>query len=123
MEEPYYHQETIALEKPKTGQEIFDGVSSLAKEIDRARLYVRKLPGKDVPYVVGLSNPYQVRQVQILTGENLDQPKLVLWETYEEIAVASTTGLAREVYPLWYSEEQLIASVREIASKLMDILK
>lgn len=123
MEEPYYHQETVAFKKSKTGQEIFDAVSSLAKEIDRAKLYVRKLPGKNVPRVVWLSSPYESQQVQILTGINLDEPKIVFEETYEEIAVASTNGLAIEVYPVSYSEEQLIASVRKIASKLMDILK
>lgn len=71
---------------------------------------------------MGLSNPYEYKQVQILTGENLDEAKLVFEESYGEIAVGSTTGLAEEVYAMWWSEDALIESVKEIAQRLMDIL-
>lgn len=122
MNQPYYHQETISLQPPRTGQQILDAVTRLVPEVDSAKLYIRKLPGKNIPRVVWLSNPYEFKQVQILTGENLDEPKLVLEETYEEIAVGSTTGLTEELYPMWSSEDTLIQSVQDIAERLMKIL-
>ncbi len=124
MEELQYHQETISLKNPKTGQEISDAVNSLANYLEGIRFYSRKLPGRRVPRIVGLTSSKEGEAIHILTGENLDKTELVLDETYEEIAVASSNELLRktEFDGSSLSEESITASIRAIAERLMNIL-
>lgn len=90
-----YHQSTIPLSPPKTGQEIIEAVRSVVTSYamwdgNDYKFVQRYLRGKKGPLIVGVGCKFLPRNMVVLTWTDLSQKKIQPDAEYSEVAVGST---------------------------------
>ena len=111
-----YHQKTVNMSKPRTGQVIMDAMQAIAQKSDLTyRTQVNR--GEPRTLKVGFSSSYPYKHVAILTGDRLDRTELQPEATYERVAVGSESwdGI---VYAIGYGQKSVEDAVNKIAADL-----
>jgi len=114
MEE--YHQTTINLPMPKTGQAILDVMDEMVPGSELV-FRMKQNRGEQRSLKVGFSSPYPYQHVAILTGNNLDKTELKPEFSYNRIAVG-TESWGGELYAIGYGQQAVEDAVNKIAVDL-----
>lgn len=117
-----YHQHTIALSSPKTGQEIIDAVKLAVFEWLADHFILKYLRGKKPAVVVGAASKKVFKNFVILTWSNLDKTRIEPDAQYWEIAVGSNNwpGIIDE--GLLYDQKVYVKEVEYFSSRVEEIL-
>jgi hypothetical protein len=111
-----YHQETVNMSSPRTGQAIMDTMREMA---EGPGLSYRVQANKDKPgrFRVGFSSLRPYNHVAILTGDNLDKMEVQPEAIYEKVAVgrAEWEGV---VLAVGFRKEDVEKAVNKIVADL-----